>query len=104
MLGMLILALADLAMLCDSVDIVAAMSVEALLGADTVFTAELHDPLRPHPGQAVSAARVSAPKDSPLVASHLHDDDCVQDAYSLRCAPQVAGAVRDRLRQVVAKS
>jgi histidine ammonia-lyase len=98
MLGMLILALADLAMLCDSVDVVAAMSVEALLGTDAVFAAELHDPLRPHPGQAVSAARMlAALKDSPLVASHLHDDDRVQDAYSLRCAPQVAGAVRDTM-------
>jgi len=51
----------------------------------------LYGPLRPHPGQAVSAAR-------------LHDDGRVQDAYSLRCALQVTGAVRDRLCKVVAKS
>ncbi|MEO8363470.1 MAG: histidine ammonia-lyase [Ilumatobacteraceae bacterium] len=98
MLGMLILALADLSMLCDSLDVVAAMSVEALLGTDAVFAPELHAPLRPHPGQAVSAERMySALKDSPIVASHLHDDDRVQDAYSLRCAPQVAGAMRDTM-------
>lgn len=98
MLGMLILAIADLSMLCDSVDVVAAMSVEASLGTDTVFVPELHEPLRPHPGQAVSAARMlAALKDSPIVASHLYDDDRVQDAYSLRCAPQVTGAMRDTL-------
>ncbi|MFA5775566.1 MAG: histidine ammonia-lyase [Ilumatobacteraceae bacterium] len=98
MLGMLILALADLSILCDSLDVVAAMSVEALLGTDAVFAPELHAPLRPHPGQALSAQRMfSALKDSPIVASHLHDDDRVQDAYSLRCAPQVAGAMRDTI-------
>jgi histidine ammonia-lyase len=98
MLGMLILAITDLLMLCDSVDLVAAMSVESLLGTDAVFATELHEPLRPHPGQAVSASRMfAALKDSPIVASHLHDDDRVQDAYSLRCAPQVAGAMRDTI-------
>lgn len=98
MLGMLILAIADLSMLCDSLDIVAAMSVEALLGTDAVYVPELHEPMRPHPGQAVSAARMlAALKDSPIVASHRHDDDRVQDAYSLRCSPQVTGAVRDTM-------
>ncbi|MEO5974286.1 MAG: histidine ammonia-lyase [Ilumatobacteraceae bacterium] len=98
MLGMLILAIADLTMLCNSLDVVAAMSVEALLGTDAVFAPELHQPLRPHPGQAVSASNMyAALKDSPIVASHLYDDDRVQDAYSLRCAPQVAGAMRDTM-------
>jgi histidine ammonia-lyase len=98
MLGMLILALADLETLVDSADVVAAMSVEGLLGTDRVFIPELHAPLRSHPGQAKSAARMLATlKDSGIVASHLHDDDRVQDAYSLRCAPQVAGAVRDTI-------
>ena len=96
MLGMLILALADLETLVDSADVVAAMSVEGLLGTDRVFIPELHAPLRSHPGQAKSAAIMLATlKGSGIVASHLHDDDRVQDAYSLRCAPQVAGAVRD---------
>jgi histidine ammonia-lyase len=98
MLGMLILAIADLNMLCDSLDVVAAMSVEALLGTDAVFAPELHKPLRPHPGQVTSASKMfAALKDSPIVASHLYDDDRVQDAYSLRCAPQVAGAMRDTI-------
>ena len=98
MLGMLILAITDLEMLCDSADLAAAMSVEAQLGTDRVFIPELHLPLRPHPGQATSAAHMfAALKDSPIVASHKDDDSIVQDAYSLRCAPQVAGAVRDTL-------
>jgi histidine ammonia-lyase len=58
MLGMLIMAISDLTMLCDSVDVTAAMSVEALLGTDKVFLPELHEPLRPHPGQALSAANM----------------------------------------------
>lgn len=96
MLGMLILAIEDLTMLINSADVVAAMSVEGLLGTDRVFIPELHQPLRAHPGQAESAARMlETLKGSGIVASHLHDDDRVQDAYSLRCAPQVAGAVRD---------
>jgi histidine ammonia-lyase len=98
MLGMLILACADLAALCTAADVIAAISVEALLGTDQVFLPELHLPLRPHPGQAVSAdnmLRVLA--GSQIVASHRDGDTRVQDAYSLRCAPQVTGAVRDTL-------
>jgi histidine ammonia-lyase len=73
------------------------MSVEALLGTDRVFSADLQA-LRPHPGQAYSAhnmMRLLA--GSGIVASHTTGDVRVQDAYSLRCAPQVAGAVRDTL-------
>jgi histidine ammonia-lyase len=98
MLGMLLMAIADANQICDSIDIIAAMSVEAQLGTDAVFRPELHEALRPHPGQAVSAARMfAALKGSPIVASHVDDDDRVQDAYSLRCAPQVTGAVRDTI-------
>ncbi len=96
MLGMLVLALCDIGLLCATVDVTAAMSVEALLGTDRVFRPELHWPLRPHPGQAVSADnmyRVLA--DSAIVASHRTGDPRVQDAYSCRCAPQVTGALRD---------
>ncbi|GAB2679994.1 histidine ammonia-lyase [Nocardia goodfellowii] len=96
MLGMLVLALDDLRRLLDVADITAAMSVEALLGTDRVFAADLQA-LRPHPGQARSAARMRAAlADSEIVASH-RGPDCnrVQDAYSLRCAPQVHGAARD---------
>jgi histidine ammonia-lyase len=98
MLGMLILALADLDNLVDNADVIAAMSVEGLLGTDQVFRAELHNPLRPHPGQTTSAANMlNALANSGIVASHRVGDDRVQDAYSLRCAPQVTGAVRDTM-------
>ena len=98
MLGMLILALHDLNKLTDQADVVAAMSVEAQMGTDQVFRPELHEPLRPHPGQATSAANMfAALAGSEVVASHRVGDDRVQDAYSLRCAPQVAGAVRDTI-------
>ncbi len=98
MLGMLLLACADLQMLADTADISAAMSVEALLGTDQVFLPELHEPLRPHPGQARSAERMlAALADSAIVASHRGGDTRVQDAYSLRCAPQVTGSLRDTI-------
>jgi histidine ammonia-lyase len=98
MLGMLVLALHDLNKLCDQGDVVAAMSVEAQMGTDQVYRPELHEPLRPHPGQAKSAANMfAALAGSEVVASHREGDDRVQDAYSLRCAPQVAGAVRDTI-------
>lgn len=96
MLGMLIMACADLASLCTVADITSAMSIEGLLGTDRVFAPELHAPLRPQVGQAVSAANIFALlQNSGIVASHLEHDTKVQDAYSLRCAPQVNGAVRD---------
>jgi histidine ammonia-lyase len=95
MLGMLLLACHDLSMLAKNADIAAAMSVEAILGTDRVFAADLQA-LRPHPGQAASAANLRALlADSPIVESHRVDCTLVQDAYSLRCAPQVAGAFRD---------
>ena len=98
MLGMLIMAIADLERLCDTADVTAAMSVEGLLGTDQVFREDLHTELRPHPGQAVSAANMlRALAGSEIVASHKENDDRVQDAYSLRCAPQVTGAVRDTI-------
>jgi histidine ammonia-lyase len=96
MLGMLILALGDLRALLRAADVAAAMSVEALLGTDRVFAADVQA-VRPHPGQQSSAANLWALlQGSQIVASH-RGPDCtvVQDAYSLRCAPQVAGAVRD---------
>ncbi|MCW2732641.1 MAG: histidine ammonia-lyase [Mycobacterium sp.] len=96
MLGQLILALADLDDLLRLADVAAAMSVEGQLGTDRVFAADLQR-LRPHPGQAVAAANMTRMlAGSAIVASH-QTPDCtrVQDAYSLRCAPQVAGAARD---------
>ncbi|HEY8827303.1 MAG TPA: aromatic amino acid lyase, partial [Jatrophihabitantaceae bacterium] len=98
MLGQLLLACHDLDMLLRTADISAAMSVEALLGTARVFAEDLQA-LRPHPGQAAAAANLRALlADSPIIASHA-GPDCVyvQDAYSMRCAPQVAGAARDTL-------
>ena len=98
MLGMLLLAITDLNELCTLADIATALSVEVLLGTDQVFAPEMHEPLRAHPGQIASAANIfGLLKNSPLVASHREDDTRVQDAYSLRCAPQVNGAVRDTI-------
>ncbi|MFD4181885.1 histidine ammonia-lyase [Rhodococcus sp. NPDC058514] len=98
MLGMLLLACDDLRRLLQLADVTAAMSVEGLLGTDRVFAADLQA-LRPHPGQAVAAANmVRLLAGSEIVASHANPDcPVVQDAYSLRCAPQVAGAARDTL-------
>ena len=97
MLGMLVLADEDLGGLLRLADITAAMSVEALLGTDRAFAADLIA-LRPQPGQAASAANLRVLlAGSEIVASHRHGDPRVQDAYSLRCAPQVAGAARDAL-------
>jgi histidine ammonia-lyase len=96
-LAMLILAILDLEHLVQIADICAAMSVEALLGTDRAFAQELIA-LRPQPGQADSAANLRTLLDgSEIVASHRYGDPRVQDAYSLRCAPQVAGAARDTL-------
>jgi histidine ammonia-lyase len=96
MLGQLVLALTDLDDLLRLADVAAAMSVEGQLATDRVFAADLQV-LRPHPGQAVAASNMTRLlAGSAIVASH-RTPDCtrVQDAYSLRCAPQVAGAVRD---------
>jgi histidine ammonia-lyase len=98
MLGMLVLACHDLAGLLRVADLAAAMSIEGLLATDRVFAADLMA-MRPHPGQAASAANLRRLlAGSPIVDSH-RTPDCtrIQDAYSLRCAPQVAGAVRDTL-------
>ncbi|MDH6677132.1 histidine ammonia-lyase [Rhodococcus sp. LBL1] len=96
MLGQLALAVTDLDHLLKLADIAAAMSVEGLLGTDRVFAADLQA-LRPQPGQAAAAANMSRVlAGSPIVASHAGPEDTrVQDAYSLRCAPQVAGGARD---------
>jgi histidine ammonia-lyase len=95
MLGMLVLALEDLELLLETADVTTAMSVEALLGTDRVFSQELHA-IRPHPGQLLSARNIHRLlQGSSIVASHRDSTHLVQDAYSLRCAPQVYGAARD---------
>lgn len=107
MLGMLAMAITDLDALYKIADLTAAMSVEALLGTDAVFAADLQA-LRPQLGQAASAANLRAIlAGSAIVASHAGPEDpTVQDAYSLRCSPQVLGAGRDTVdhaRQVAVR-
>jgi histidine ammonia-lyase len=98
MLGMLILANDDLAHLCTMADITAALSIEAMLGTDRPFHPSIHA-IRPHPGQGLSAANIyRLLQNSAIMDSHRDDfEHAVQDAYSMRCAPQVAGAARDTL-------
>lgn len=98
MLGMLLLAIDDARHLFTMADITAALAVEAMLGSDRPFLPELHA-IRPQPGQAVSADNLyRLLQGSSIMDSHRHDlDHAVQDAYSMRCAPQVAGAARDTL-------
>ncbi len=95
MLAHLCLAVADLDRLAATADVACAMTVEALLGTDATYRSELHA-IRPHPGQERSAANLHRLlSGSEIVASHGASDHAVQDAYSLRCAPQVHGASRD---------
>lgn len=96
MLGMLSLALWDLRELFATADLAAALSVEGLFGTDRVFAADLQA-LRPQAGQADAAKNIrELLAGSPIVGSHAGPEDGrVQDAYSLRCAPQVHGAARD---------
>jgi histidine ammonia-lyase len=94
-LGILVLALEDFGALLRIADVAAAASTEALLGTDRAFAEDLIA-LRPQPGQADSAANLRQLLDgSAIVASHRTDDPRVQDAYSIRCSPQVHGAARD---------
>ncbi len=105
MSAMLCLAIERTERLVMVADLATALTVEALLGSARPFRPEIHA-LRPHPGQTESAARIARLLEgSEIGASHADDfDHAVQDAYSLRCAPQVHGAVTDtagHARQVV---
>ncbi|MFF3288019.1 histidine ammonia-lyase [Streptomyces sp. NPDC003023] len=98
MLGMLVMALADLDRLYKSADVTAALTLEALLGTEKVLAPELHA-IRPHPGQGASAANMLAVLKGSGLTGHFQEEEAprVQDAYSVRCAPQVAGAGRDTM-------
>jgi histidine ammonia-lyase len=104
MQALLAFSVHDAAMLVQAADVACALSVDALLGTDRPYD-ERVQALRPHPGQLASAANLRALlAGSPLMASHRDSRHAVQDAYCLRCAPQVHGAVRDVLgfaRQVL---
>ncbi len=96
MTGLGSLAALDAARLASLADVTGAMSLEALMGTNTAFDARIHA-LRPHPGQVACAANLRAlTADSGIIASH-HDCTRVQDAYSLRCMPQVHGAAREAI-------
>jgi histidine ammonia-lyase len=96
MLAHLVLGVLRAERIAAGADAACALSVEALLGSERPFLEEVHR-LRPHPGQVESARRIrEALVGSEIGASHRDDfDHAVQDAYSLRCAPQVHGAALD---------
>jgi histidine ammonia-lyase len=97
-LGILALLAAERAL--ETLEVAGAMSLEALLGTPEAFRAEIQQ-ARPHPGQAVSAARLRFHlRDSEIRESHREGDPRVQDAYALRCMPQVHGAARQALGYV----
>lgn len=97
MLAMGVLGLDHATLLARTADVACALAVEALLATDRPFQQEIHR-LRPHPGQLAAAENLARLLDgSSIVASHRESRHAVQDAYSLRCAPQVHGAVRDVL-------
>ena len=97
MQALLAFSVRDADLLVQAADVACALSVEALLGTDRPYDERVQR-IRPHPGQLVSAANLRVLlSGSALMASHRHRRHAVQDAYSLRCAPQVHGAVRDVL-------
>jgi len=101
MLAVGILAAERARSLAKTADVAAAMTMEAVLATDRPLDARLHA-LRPHPGQGASAANLRRLlSGSGIVASHRDSAHLVQDAYSLRCAPQVHGAFRDTLAHAV---
>ena len=91
------LAVYDALELCKLIDIAASISLEVLMGSRTEFDSRIHK-LRPHPGQARAAENMlKIIQNSEIISSHK---DCsrVQDAYTLRCSPQVHGASNDAIR------
>ena len=97
MQALLAFSVRDADLLLRAADVACALSIEALLGTDRPYDERVQI-IRPHPGQLDSAANLRALlAGSELMASHRHSRHAVQDAYSMRCAPQVHGAVRDVL-------
>ncbi|HOR07877.1 MAG TPA: histidine ammonia-lyase [Candidatus Fermentibacter daniensis] len=90
-------SLLDLAKLMDAADVAAAMSAEVLLATTSAFDAELVA-LRPHPGAVASALNLRAALSGSAIVESHRDCPRVQDAYSIRCTPQVHGASRDAAR------
>ena len=102
MLALLTLALREAEIAVDTADVAAALSLDALRGSPTAFDSRIGR-VRPHAGHAVTARNIERlNRGSEIRESHRspEKDPRVQDPYSLRCAPQVHGAVRDSLAQV----
>ena len=100
MAGIGALAHHDALRLALTADVIGAMSLEAMLGTGAAFAQALVA-ARPHPGQVASARHLrELLADSEIGASHASSDHRVQDAYSLRCMPQVHGAARDALAEL----
>jgi histidine ammonia-lyase len=103
MASLLALAVLETRRLVKTADLVGALSTDALRGTDTAFDPRIHA-LRPHPGQQASAANLwNLMEGSAIRESHRVGDVRVQDPYSVRCMPQVHGAVRGLLADVEAK-
>ncbi len=103
MTSLLALSVLECRRLVRIADLVAAMATDALRGTDAAFDVRLHR-LRPYPGQRASAANIwKLMQGSGIRESHRQGDVRIQDPYSVRCAPQVHGAVRDLLADVEAK-
>ncbi|MGH9545779.1 MAG: histidine ammonia-lyase [Terriglobales bacterium] len=96
MLAVGILALLAAEILADTGDVIGALSLDALRGTDVAFDERIHQ-ARPHPGQLRTAANLRKMLEGSSLRDSHRDCDRVQDAYSLRCMPQVHGAVRDTL-------
>ena len=93
------LALAGVERLLPAADVIGALSLDALKGTDVAFDARIHA-ARPHPGQQASARNLKKLLAGSLIRESHRDCGKVQDAYSLRCMPQVHGAARDALAYV----
>jgi histidine ammonia-lyase len=96
MTGIAALALLEAETLARTADVVAAMTVDALLGTDVAFDPRIHA-ARPHAGQAASARNLKRLLEGSALRESHRNCGRVQDAYSLRCAPQVHGACRDAM-------
>jgi histidine ammonia-lyase len=98
--GFAVLALLAAERAVETAEVAGAMSLEALRGTPEAFRPEVHE-VRPHPGQITSARRLThLLRDSEIRESHRVGDSRIQDAYALRCMPQVHGATRETLSYV----
>jgi histidine ammonia-lyase len=96
MLAVGVLALLAAETLADTADVIGALALDALRGTDVAFDERIHQ-ARPHSGQLKTASNLRRMLEGSQLRESHRDCDRVQDAYSLRCMPQVHGAVRDTL-------